>query len=294
MLVTPPDRVFDETPGGESTELGLDDQVIERRLVKLRLSGPDLSHTRLNNLRAVQKMVDGDTYATFGIRSVVEYLREQNVEVEEALKVVASVTKCSQDISYTEGRGYISPQSTIKGLKATAAALRRVSSQGGRVMFATGHPGSMIEYYSELAALVHRMGGRVVDLARGQVVEQGADQDHVKVVDSTGGVAFLSDTCAALHWHDPRPMELMLDDAAVMPDLVVADHGFAGEAINRGIPTVAVMDTNDPGLAIARKIGANVIIVPMNDNRPNVVTREAAEIVERLLLAVPRSTMPVR
>ena len=70
----------------------------------------------------------------------------------------------------------------------------------------------------------------------------------------------------------------MLDSAPKMPDLVIADHGFAGEAINRGIPTVAVMDTNDPGLAVAKKLGANVIIVPMNDNRPNVVTREAADL----------------
>ena len=52
-------------------------------------------------------------------------------------------------------------------------------------------------------------------------------------------------------------MELLLEEADKPPDLVVADHGFAGEAINRDIPTVAVMDTNDPGLAVA-KLGANV------------------------------------
>jgi ribosomal protein S2 len=94
----------------------------------------------------------------------------------------------------------------------------------------------------------------------------------------------LSDTCAALHSHDSRAMELMLDGADRMPDLVIADHGFAGEAINRGIPTVAVMDTNDPGLAVARKLGADVVIVPMNDNRPNVVTREAALLVRAMAL----------
>ena len=83
-------------------------------------------------------------------------------------------------------------------------------------------------------------------------------------------------------------MELMLDEAGKLPDLVLADHGFAGEAINRGIPTVAVMDTNDPGLAIAKKLGANLVLVPMNDNRPNVVTREAAELVKRMALEVGR------
>ncbi len=264
--------------------MSLDDQVIERRLTKLRLAGPDLSHTRKNNVEAVHRMVRGDSYATFGIKSVIEYVHSADLDADDALKIVAGITKCSQDINYTEGRGYISPSSTIKGLRATAAAIRRVASEGGTVVFATGHPGAMIDYYAELAELVRRLGGRVCDLAKGQLVTQGKDVDHVQVVDSINSVAFLSDTCGALHSHDSQPMSLMLDDAERLPDLALADHGFAGEAINRGIPTVAIMDTNDPGLAIAKKLGANLILVPMNDNRPNVVTREAADLVKRMAL----------
>ena len=264
--------------------MSLDDHVIERRLTRLRLAGPELSHTRKNNVEAVRRMVQGDAYATFGIRSVVEYVQSEDLDADDALKIVAGITKCSQDISYTEGRGYISPSSTIKGLKATAAAIRHVASEGGSVVFATGHPGALIDYYAELAELVRRLGGRVMELARGQIVAQGADMDHVKVVDSINCVAFLSDTCGALHSHDSRPMEMMLNDAAGPPDLVIADHGFAGEAINRGIPTVAIMDTNDPGLAVAKKLGANLVLVPMNDNRPNVVTREAAGLVKQMAM----------
>lgn len=262
----------------------LDDHIIERKLTKLRLSGADLSHTRKNNVEAVKRMVDGDSYATFGIRMVVDHVTSDSLQADDALKIVAAQTKCSQDINYTEGRGYISPSSTIKGLKATAAAIRRVSSEGGNVLFATGHPGSMIDYYIELADMVRKLGGHVLDLAKGQIVFQGTDMDHVKVVDSINSVAFLSDTCSALHSHDSRPMELMLHDAKKLPDLVLADHGFAGEAINLGIPTIAIMDTNDPGLAIAKKLGANVVLVPMNDNRPNIVTREAAELVKQMVL----------
>ena len=68
--------------------------------------------------------------------------------------MIAGITKCSQDINYTEGRGYISPSSTLKGLKATAAAIKRVAGQGGSVLFATGHPGSMIDYYTDTKAVV--------------------------------------------------------------------------------------------------------------------------------------------
>jgi len=264
--------------------MAIEDQVIERKLTRLRLAGPELSHSRQNNLEAVKKLANADPYATFGIHRVIEYVHENQLDPGEALGMIAAITKCSQDINYTEGRGYISPASTLKGLKATAAAIKRVASQGGSVLFATGHPGSMIDYYTELAYLVRRCGGRVLDLAKGQVVQQGQDRDVVKVVDSINSIAFLSDTCAALHSHDSRPMEIMLDEADKAPDLVVADHGFAGEAINREIPTVAVMDTNDPGLAVAKKLGASVTLVPMNDNRPNVVTREAAELVKQMAL----------
>jgi hypothetical protein len=264
--------------------MAIEDQVIERKLTRLRLAGPELSHSRQNNLEAVKKLANVDPYATFGIHEVIDYVKSNQLDAGEALGMIAGITKCSQDINYTEGRGYISPASTLKGLKATAAAIKRVSSQGGSVLFATGHPGSMIDYYTELAYLVRRFGGRVLNLAKGQVVQQGKDRDTVQVVDSVNSIAFLSDTCAALHSHDSRAMEILLDEAEKPPDLVVADHGFAGEAINRGIPTVAVMDTNDPGLAVAKTLGARVILVPMNDNRPNVVTREAAELVKQMAL----------
>jgi hypothetical protein len=269
--------------------MAFDDQVIERRLTRLRLSGPELSHSRANNVDAARRLADNDPYVTFGIRLVIDYVQLNHVDPQDALSMIAGITKCSQDVNHTEGRGYISPSSTIKGLKAMSAAITRVSREHGYVTFATGHPGSMIECYTELAQLVRELGGHVLDLAKGQLVFQGEDQDHVHVADSVNGIAILSDTCAALHSHDSRAMELMLNDARRLPDLVIADHGFAGEAINRGLPTVAVMDTNDPGLAVAKKLGANVIIVPMNDNRPNVVTREAAELVKQMILESGRA-----
>lgn len=268
--------------------MSLDDHIIERRLTKSRLAGAELSHSRANNVEAARRLANSDGYVTFGIRSVIEFVQSRQVEPEEVLKMIAGITKCSQDLGYTEGRGYISPSSTIKGLKAMAGVIKRVAREHGSVVFATGHPGSMIDCYTELAALFRELGGQVTDLAKGQIVQQFGDRDHVHVADSINGIAILSDTCSALHSHDSRAMEIMLDDARRMPDLVIADHGFAGEAINRGIPTIAVMDTNDPGLAVAKQLGANVTIVPMNDNRPNIVTREASELVKQMVFESTR------
>ena len=51
--------------------------------------------------------------------------------------------------------------------------------------------------------------------------------------------------------------------------MVLADHGYAGTAIVRGIPAVAAMDINDPALAVAWAENQNdVSIIPFDDNRP--------------------------
>ena len=70
-----------------------------------------------------------------------------------------------------------------------------------------------------------------------------------------------------MHSHGHRAMDMMIEQASRV-DLVVADHGYAGAAINAGIPVIALMDTNDPALALAHRLGADVLIIPMDDNRP--------------------------
>ena len=55
-------------------------------------------------------------------------------------------------------------------------------------------------------------------------------------------VAVVSRNAGLVHTHWPRAMQAMLaalDDAAeLMPDLVIADHGFAGAAGAAGLPVV--------------------------------------------------------
>jgi uncharacterized protein YbjT (DUF2867 family) len=65
------------------------------------------------------------------------------------------------------------------------------------------------------------------------------------------------------------------------PALVVADHGFAGAAVAAGIPTVAIMDTNDPALAVVARRGADhLTVIPMDDNRPQNSYAAALEVLQ--------------
>ena len=82
-----------------------------------------------------------------------------------------------------------------------------------------------------------------------------------------GPVGALGNGASLWHTHSPDPMRDLLQGLGAV-DLVVADHGFAGAAVVAGIPTVAVMDTNDPALAVVVQRGADLTVVPMDDNRP--------------------------
>jgi hypothetical protein len=116
-------------------------------------------------------------------------------------------------------------------------------------------------YYIRLAHLIRSWGGSVLEPALGAQVPPNLDLAYVD------GVAVTTDRASVPHSHSHDAMDQMLAHAGHV-DLVVADHGYASGAINAGVAVVAVMDTNDPALALAQRLGANLIIIPMDDNRP--------------------------
>jgi hypothetical protein len=68
------------------------------------------------------------------------------------------------------------------------------------------------------------------------------------------------------HTHRPDAMERMLAEGT--PDLVVADHGFAGAAIQAGVETLSFADVNDPALIVARAQGRTEVVVVLDDHVP--------------------------
>jgi hypothetical protein len=53
---------------------------------------------------------------------------------------------------------------------------------------------------------------------------------------------------------------------AERPDLVFADHGFAGAAIEHGLETLSIADVNDPALLVARAQGRTELVIVMDDH----------------------------
>lgn len=229
--------------------------VARRRIDETHVAGRDTRHNRAANLQAVQSVVDGDSHYTWDITGVDRF------SFNEILGAISSITACSSDPNVTTGGGYISPELTLNALESASRQIAAVARRGGRFLLGTGHPGSLIVFYIELARLIRSWGGDILEPAKGEKVPPNLELDYVD------GVAVTSDRASLMHSHAHAAMDLMLERAGKV-DLVVADHGYASGAINAKIPVIAVMDTNDPALALAQELGADLTIIPMDDNRP--------------------------
>lgn len=256
-------------PKGMPTKLA---NHVLHRLVALKLAGRDLSHTREANLAAIDKLLAGQAFYTLGIKSVIREVEAGRLTKQGVLELVAAHTRCSTDLSFERGPNYISPTACLDGLWEAAKLMRKVRDRKGTVIFGAGHSGTMIEAYNRLAAYF-RAHGCATPTAGG-----GVEVQKDWYVDFIGVVACVTDTCGIHHTHMTEAMAAFLDHLPAPPDLAICDHGFGGECINRGVPCIVPMDTNDPGFAVAKHLGEPFVLVPMNDNRPNFVMAELADL----------------
>jgi Phosphatase len=243
-------------------------------LVAANITGPHTSHSRRNVIGKIHGIIAGDTEYTFGLSGLNKY------SAMEILGFVGDLMGFAPDIELVEGFDDIDPQRTIDGILGAARRLRDAGTRGESLFIATGHPTGLLEHHIRVADAYRRAGGKIV---RPREEEQLASRRgrHIEVR-YIGNVACLADWGQLRHTHSADAMEILLDSAP-WPDLVFADHGFAGAAVERGIPTIAVMDINDPALAVAWAEGRDVVIVPMDDNRPPRLYEPSWELFEAVL-----------
>ena len=104
------------------------------------------------------------------------------------------------------------------------------------MLIATGHPGGLDLLYRELERLLATHGAgssRRPTASRGATLASAHDWS----IGYLSGVGMLTDGRVPRHTHWPDAMHRMLETER--PDLVVADHGFAGAAIEAGVETVS-------------------------------------------------------
>jgi len=226
------------------------------RLSEAGVAGSRTSHGAENNLYKIGLLLEQDESNTFGMEDLL-----RDVSFGEAYDAVAHQIGNPPDREENPGRGCIDPARTATGLIEAGERIEAVAGSGGRLIFATGHPGALILYYLGLARWTQELGGEVLTVQTRGLYQRGVSLDWAE------SVATLGDGASLFHTHNPEPMRDVLRQTGAV-DLVVADHGFAGAAISAGLPTVVVMDTNDPAFAVVAGRGTDVTVVPMDDNRP--------------------------
>ena len=223
------------------------------------ITGPHQSHARDKNIRKIHAMLEDDIESRFGLSGIDRY------SAGEILGFVAELTGCPADIADLACDDSIDPKKTVAAIVAAGERLGESARRGETLLAVTGHPTGLLEHHMNVVESFRRAGGKPIRMREGEQLP--LRQSRYSEVRYNGGVGCLADWGNLKHTHSSAAMEALLDEEP-WPDIVLGDHGFAGAAIERGIPTVCVMDINDPALAVAAAEGKDVVVIPMDDNRP--------------------------
>lgn len=212
---------------------------------------------RQDNLRHMRWFCEGHEHLEFGVRLSRKWT------FDEVFELMHERVGTSADRSLLVGQDTISAQKCVSALDRFADVFGEAVRAGKRILFATGHPAGLLPVYAQLAAAAARGGAVVVSVPEGNPFLAGDIRQlfHVLMWHQHGGLA---------HTHYPHPMklslELLADRSLKAPELVVADHGYAGYAASQGIETIGFADCNDPGLFVSEAMGQLRVAVPLDDN----------------------------
>lgn len=228
-------------------------------LIAHRLAGA-VATTPASTLANCGRLVHGDPRYTFGLS---EHLDATFLEAVAAVRAL-----CGGDPGGAEqsSPGWIDPDAALAAIGLHRQRLSAAATRRARVLLATGHPTGLLGHYAAIARALQASGCTVLTPLDDEPVT-------VRGVEGRRGIRFIEGVAVALnggsliHTHRSGYMEAMLDTlTAGAVDLVVADHGMAGAAIERGISTLSIADVNDPALMLAQVRGRTDGVLPIEDN----------------------------
>jgi hypothetical protein len=213
----------------------------------------------IDNIRGnIQKLLDHDPDKEFGLTGL-----QEGMTLDRVLGLVERAAGSPIDRDARSGPVEIRARPIVDDSVAAGQRLARASDNRETIVFATGHPTGLVYLYHELASELARRGASILVLGRGvRWREPGLDHDWF--IEHHDGVTMLSDGRAPRHTHKPDAMERMLAEGR--PDLVFADHGFAGAAIEAGVETISIADVNDTALLVAKEQGRTDHVLVFDDH----------------------------
>jgi len=205
-------------------------------------------------------LLAGDPDKEFGLSGL-----RDGFDQEAVLRLVETAAGASIDREAADGPVEIRTEPMLGELGKMGDRLARACERSETIALATGHPESIDYLLKAVGDLLAARGARMVRLGEGLRWRE-AGREHDWHIEHFGNVALQTDGRVPRHTHSPHAMRRMLAEG--VPDLVVADHGFAGAAIEAGVQTVSIADVNDPALLVAKAQGRTEVVVVLDDHVP--------------------------
>jgi hypothetical protein len=240
-----------------------DTRSLRAHLLETRIAG-DVATPREENLRNFGRMAQGRESYDFGLVPARPYERD------DVLEVMARLCGVSPDPAHATGQDTIDVDLTLAALERVRSRLALAAERRERVLLATGHPTGILVLHLDVAAALRAAGAEVLVAVPDWAWPWDGDSDWARGrprhVRSVNGVHLLASGGELLHTHLPEPMRAVLGALDAPPDLVHADHGWAGATAAAGLETLAYADCNDPALFVAEDEGLPLVTVPLDDN----------------------------
>jgi histidinol phosphate phosphatase hisN-like protein len=230
-------------------------------LVAGRMAGPASSHDRGNVHWKIGQLVAGNPDLQFGLSGLADH------SADAVLSLMAEAAGFDPAPAEHDAPTPIDPERVLDSLERAGDRLAFAAGRGERILLATGHPAGLTPFYQAVGSLLQEHGAALISPADGATWRELGHRREIRYL---GAVGVLTDRASTLHTHAPDAMQRMLAKGEGRADLVFADHGFAGAAIEAGIETISIADVNDPAPVVARAQGRTEIVIVMDDNvRPN-------------------------
>ncbi|MEU6758382.1 phosphatase [Streptomyces sp. NPDC046685] len=243
---------------------------LRAHLLAARLAGP-VATSREESLRSYRLFAARDPRVMLGLDP--EWCWGEG----DLLRLMAQKCGVSADPAHVSGPDVIDPERTVAALEAFAGRLREVARARLPVLFGTGHPHRLLDFYAGLAAAMSAAGCVVLTPAQGARVDMatrfGVRTHRIAYV---RGVALVREpgvrppgSATGVHTHSPLPVRIALgalaDAGEPLPELVVGDHGWVCGAGQLGVEAIGLADTDDPALFVGEAEGQVSVAVPLDD-----------------------------
>ena len=236
---------------------------LREHLVDTRLAG-SVATSVDSCLTNCERFVRGDPDTTFGLSDWSELSYEDTVAVMESCGIGLGDGRTGRA---RHGPAFIDPEVVVDAIERHGRLLAELAGARARVLLATGHSFALLAHYGAIARALETAGCLLLKPLEGKrdaVRTPEGRRASIRYLDGVGALAYDG---ALHHTHRPEYMEVMLDDLGGPDavDAVVADHGFAGAAVEAGVRTLSIADANDPGLPVAQARGRTDGVLLIDD-----------------------------